>query len=62
LFASRFGHIEVVERLLRNQADPNIANQYGATAYDWAMKTENTDIADLLLKAGGRAGEPVAIK
>lgn len=62
LFASRFGHIQVVERLLHDQADPNITNQYGATAYDWAMKTENTDIADLLVKAGGHAGEPGAVK
>ena len=54
------GHLEVVELLLQNNADPNIANERGATAIDWALKTENTDIADLLRKAGGRAGESAA--
>jgi hypothetical protein len=57
--------IEVVELLLQNNADPNLANERGATAIDWALKTENTDIADLLRKAGGprrRSGGCRALK
>ena len=60
-FAARFGHIEVVELLL-NKADPTIANENGDTAVDWAVKSENTDIADLLRAAGGRSGKAVVLE
>lgn len=57
LFAARFGHEAVVDLLLKNQADPNLANDRGATPIDWALQTENTDIAERLRQAGGRAGQ-----
>jgi ankyrin repeat protein len=57
-FASRFGHLEAVQALLRHRADPTVVNDYGESALDWALKAGNTDIADLLRKAGGRSGKP----
>ncbi|MDR2451345.1 MAG: ankyrin repeat domain-containing protein [Candidatus Accumulibacter sp.] len=55
-FASRFGHLETVRALLRHRADPTLVNDHDESALDWAMKTGNTDIADILRKAGGRPG------
>ena len=60
-FAARFGHIEAVKVLLKNEADPTIANENGETAVDWAMKSKQTDIENLLRAAGGRSGKSVVI-
>jgi ankyrin repeat protein len=57
-FASRFGHLATVQALLRHHADPTVVNDHGETALDWALKAGNTDIADILRKAGGRPGQP----
>ena len=61
-FASRFGHIETVRTLLKHQADPTIVNDNDETAVDWALKSKNTDIEDILRKAGGRSGKTVTIE
>jgi len=60
-FAARFGHIEVIKLLLKNKADPTLANENGDTAIDWALKSDSTDIADLLRAAGGRSGKALVI-
>jgi ankyrin repeat protein len=57
-FASRFGHIETVETLLQHRADPTIVNDNGETALDWALKGNNTHIADILRAPSGRPGKP----
>ena len=61
-FAARFGHIETVKVLLNHQADPTIVNDNDETAVDWALKGKNTDIEDILRKAGGRSGKSVTIE
>ena len=61
-FASRFGHIETVRTLLKHQADPTIVNDNDETAVDWALKSKNTDIEDILRAAGGRSGKSVTIE
>ena len=60
-FASRLGHLNVVATLLKNGADPTITNSRDETAVDWALKSENTDIADMLRAAGGRSGKSVTL-
>ena len=60
-FAARFGHIEVIKLLLKNKADATVVNENGETAIDWALKSDNTDIEDLLRDAGGRSGKSVVI-
>jgi ankyrin repeat protein len=57
-FASRLGHVETVKALLAHRADPAIVNDNGETALDWALKGNNTHIADLLRAAGRRRGKP----
>ncbi len=61
-FAARFGHIEAVKLLLKNEADPTISNENGETAVDWAMKSKQTDIENLLRAAGGRSGKSMLIE
>jgi ankyrin repeat protein len=52
MFASRQGHIDVVKLLLARSASPSVQTETGATALKWALQTQNTDIAQLLRKAG----------
>ncbi len=61
-FAARFGHIDTVKALLKNGADPTVINENDETAVDWALKGKNTDIEDILRKAGGRSGKSVTIE
>ncbi len=61
-FAARFGHIDTVRTLLAHRADPTIVNDNDETAVDWALKGRNTDIEDILRKAGGRSGKTVTIE
>lgn len=61
-FAARFGHIDTVRTLLAHQADPTIVNDKEESAVDWALKGKNTDIEDLLRKAGGRSGKSMTIE
>ncbi len=61
-FAARFGHVDTVKVLLKQGADPTIINENDETAVDWALKGRNTDIEDLVRKAGGRSGKAVTIE
>ena len=61
-FAARFGHVDTVKTLLAHRADPTIVNDNDETAVDWALKGRNTDIEDILRKAGGRSGKTVTIE
>jgi ankyrin repeat protein len=61
-FASRFGHLETVKALLKHRADLTILNDKDETAVDWALKGKNSDIEDILRKAGGRSGKSVTIE
>jgi len=47
----------IVELLIENEADVNDKNNSGETPLDWAIKFDETDIADLLRKHGGKTGE-----
>jgi ankyrin repeat protein len=53
-FASRLGHIETVKTLLAHRADPSIVNDNDETALDWALKGNNTHVADVLRAAGNK--------
>jgi ankyrin repeat protein len=52
MFAARQGHVDVVKLLLGRSASPTVRTESGATALGWALKAQNTDIAELLRKAG----------
>jgi ankyrin repeat protein len=39
---------------LAKSADPTVKTEAGATALKWALQTQNTEIAELLKKAGAR--------
>ena len=60
--AARGGHLEIAKSLLANKADPAKTLDTGETAIDIALKFQNTDIADLVRKAGGRSGRSVTIE
>lgn len=62
LLAARNGHANAVDLLLNNKADPNIGDQSGSTPLDWAIRANNTDIAERLRKAGGRGGSATAVE
>ena len=47
----------IVELLIENEADVNDKNNSGETPLDWAIKFDETDIADLLRKHGGKTAE-----
>ncbi|GHU03446.1 hypothetical protein FACS1894158_01900 [Betaproteobacteria bacterium] len=61
-FASRFGHLETVKALLKHRADLTILNDKDETTVDWALKGKNSDIEELLRKAGGRSGKSITIE
>ena len=49
------GSLEIVQKLLKAGADPNIKNQYGDTALTLAIDKENLHLVPTLLKAGADA-------
>ena len=55
--AVRAGDVEEVRALLVQGADPNAQTPDGSTALLWAAHREDLTIAELLLRAGGRAGD-----
>jgi hypothetical protein len=54
LYAAAGGHLECVEALLAAHADPNIRNDDGKSALDWAVILKYTAVADALRRAGAR--------
>lgn len=47
-------HPELTEMLLRNNADPDIADSNGTTPLIWAVKQGNEDLVALLIKYGAK--------
>lgn len=52
------GNAELVEKLLRAEANPNVRNDYGSTPMGEAARVGNTDILQLLLDAGADVESP----
>jgi ankyrin repeat protein len=52
--AAKKGHMEVVELLIAKDAYVNAKNDYGGTPLDSAIQRNETEIADLLRKHGGK--------
>ena len=52
MMAARGNHVEAAKVLLKNGADPNIRNEWGKTALDWAMSKNNQEVAELLKSSG----------
>jgi len=52
-----FGHKEVVGLLIAKGADVNAKGDGGTTPLDRAIINDETEIADLLRKHGGKTGE-----
>ncbi|MDD3353990.1 ankyrin repeat domain-containing protein [Zoogloea sp.] len=50
MFAARNGHEEVVVQLIKAGADLEARNDQNETAESWALKYNNTDIAELIRK------------
>ena len=50
-------HKEIAAILIIKGADVNLKNDDGETPLDWAEEEENTDLAGLLRKHGGKTGE-----
>lgn len=55
MYAAREGQDEMVDRLLSAGADPTWTKG-GESAVDWALKAQNTDIADKIMKAQEKLG------
>lgn len=55
MYAAREGQEEMVDRLLAAGADPTWTKG-GESAVDWALKTQNTDIAKKIMKAQEKVG------
>jgi ankyrin repeat protein len=51
-----FGQTEIAELLITNGADVNARDNVGKTPIDWAIEYDETEIADLLRKHGGKRG------
>jgi uncharacterized protein len=52
--AARGNHVDTAKVLLKNGADPNVRNELGKTALDWALSKDHHKMAEVL-KAGGAA-------
>jgi ankyrin repeat protein len=50
MYAALYGDVESAKQLLKNGADPNLANEAGATALMWA--TDNLEMVSLLVEHG----------
>ena len=57
IIAASRGVFEIVELLIANGANVNAKNGGGRTPVDWAIKHKHPELANLLRKHGGKAGE-----
>jgi len=48
MLAIAMGQVEIVKYLLEHEANPNLADEFGATAIDWAHGLGRAEIAELL--------------
>jgi ankyrin repeat protein len=55
MYAAQQGQEEMVDRLLAAGADPTWTKG-GESAVDWALKAQNTDIAEKIMKAQEKVG------
>ncbi|MGH8727052.1 MAG: ankyrin repeat domain-containing protein [Burkholderiales bacterium] len=55
MMAARGGYRETVLMLLGNDADIDLKNERGGTALGWALDAGNSDIAELVIKAGAKS-------
>ncbi|KAJ6538316.1 ankyrin repeat-containing domain protein [Mycena vulgaris] len=61
-FASRSGHTDIVDLLLRNQADPNIPSDFYGCALAAASENGHIEVVRLLLKSGASANLPGGVR
>lgn len=54
--------VEIASILLEKGADPNVKSETGLTTLDYARMRGQTSVADLLVKAGAKNGDPAAEK
>jgi ankyrin repeat protein len=54
MMAAREGHAEVVKVLLEAKANPNGKTDTGRTALQWATAAGNSEIVELLKRAGAK--------
>ena len=47
-WASRRGKLQVVQHLIGKKADPKLKDNFGRTAYDWAIERKKSAVADYL--------------
>ncbi|KAJ6538322.1 ankyrin repeat-containing domain protein [Mycena vulgaris] len=61
-FASDSGHTDIVDLLLRNQADPNIPSDFYGYALATASSNGHIEVVRLLLKSGANANLPDGVR
>ena len=54
MMAVRENRFATAELLLARGADPNLRNQNGASALDWAKRNDDTALVAVLKRAGAR--------
>ena len=52
MLAAMNGNFEVVDRLIKDGADPNQTNKYGDSPLKWAAKNGHLEVVDRLIKGG----------
>lgn len=57
--ATRNGHLNVVQYLIKEGANPNIKNNEGKTALDLAEENRHEEVAEFLRKAGAKHGNEI---
>ena len=55
--AAGYGHKEIAELLIASGANVNANDEDGKTPLDYAIEFNQTEIADLLRKHGGKTAE-----
>lgn len=57
--ATRNGHLNVVQYLIKEGANPNIKNNEGKTALDLAEENRHEEVAEFLRRAGAKHGNEI---